>query len=83
MGEKIDRAAIVARTLAALRALPQRKVPPVRAIRKVLSEQLRGAGAREVVAIGTTLAKEEPRWMGLRGRHAASRGAGEPDAQGY
>ena len=64
MGEKIDRAAIMARTLAELRALPQRKVPPVRAIRKALSAELRGAGARDVVAVGTALAKEEPRWLG-------------------
>jgi len=74
MGEKIDRAAIVVRTLAELRALPQRKVPPVRAIRKALSAQLRAVGARDVVAIGAALAREEPRWLGYEvvTRHRAA-----------
>ncbi|HEY4943816.1 MAG TPA: DNA alkylation repair protein [Rhizomicrobium sp.] len=60
----MDTAAIAKRTAAQVRALPWRGVPPVRAIRKALSAELRQAPARDVVAIGTALTKHLPRWLG-------------------
>ena len=39
-------------------------MPPVRAIRKALSAQLRDAPARDVVAVGEALARHTPRWLG-------------------
>ena len=60
----MDTSRIVKRTAAQVRALPRRNVPTVRAIRKALSVELRGATAREVVAVGQGLAGFLPRWLG-------------------
>ena len=60
----LDTDAVVRRTLARIRALPSRYTPFIRAVRLELSKELRGAGARDVVAIGEALAAHTPRWVG-------------------
>lgn len=61
---KLDTDTIARRTLARIRALPSRYTPFIRAVRLELSRELRGAGARDVVAIGEALAAHTPRWVG-------------------
>ena len=60
----LDTDAIARRTLARIRALPSRYTPFIRAVRMELSKELRGAGARDVVAVGGALAAHPPRWVG-------------------
>lgn len=55
---------VVKRTRARVDALAWKGVPPVRAIRKALSAELRSADPRDVVAIGQGLAEGLPRWLG-------------------
>jgi hypothetical protein len=60
----IDVERITKRTLAQVARLPSHGVPSVRAIRKALSTELRGAEPRVVVAVGQKLAERLPRWLG-------------------
>lgn len=60
----MDADVIAKRTLARIRALPSRYTPFIRAVRLELSRELRGAAARDVVAVGEALAAHSPRWVG-------------------
>jgi 3-methyladenine DNA glycosylase AlkD len=70
----MDVDAAVERTRKQVRALPRKKVPAVREIRKALSAELRKVEAPDVAAIGEALAKDEPRWLGYEviTRHRAA-----------
>ena len=71
----LDTDAIARRTLARIRVLPSRYTPFIRAVRLELSKELRGAEARDVVAIGEALAAYTPRWVGYEviAKHRAAR----------
>ena len=70
----MDTGGIAKRTAARIRALPSRYTPFIREVRKSLSAELRGAEARDVVAIGEALAAHTPRWVGYEiiARHRAA-----------
>lgn len=71
----MDADAIARRTRARIRALPSRYTPFIREVRKQLSLELRGADARDVVAVGEALSAHTPRWVGYEiiTRHRAAR----------
>ncbi len=71
----MDANAVAKRTLARIRALPSRYTPSIREVRKALSQQLRSAAARDVVAVGAALSAHTPRWVGYEiiTKHRAAR----------